>query len=50
MMMQEGMQLSDYGSGEPDNFFEIDFEAANQTQIDEEEKQRIRQELLSLEW
>lgn len=49
-MTREGMQLPEYGSGEPDNFFEIDFEAAEQPKIDEDEKQRIRQELLSLEW
>jgi hypothetical protein len=49
-MTREGVQLSDYGSGEPESFFEIDFEADKRTQMDEEEKQRIRQELLSLEW
>lgn len=49
-MKHEGMQLPNYGSGEPDSFFEIDFEAASQSQMDEDEKQRIRQELMSLEW
>ncbi|WP_457630663.1 hypothetical protein [Oceanithermus sp.] len=50
-MAQEGTQLPDYGSGEPESFFEIDFEAdTQQARLDEEEKQRIRQELLSLEW
>jgi len=50
-MAHERSQQSSLGQSESESLFEIDFEATgSQSKIDDEEKQRIRQELMSLEW
>jgi len=49
-MTHEEMFQQNFGEGDAENFFEIDFEAADTQRMDEDEKQRIRQELLELEW
>ncbi len=49
-MLQESKTYPDFGQNEVDQIFEIDFEGSNNPPLDEDEKQRIHQELMSLEW
>ncbi|WP_293178012.1 hypothetical protein [Oceanithermus sp.] len=49
-MLQESKTYPDFGQNELDQIFEIDFEGGRDRPMDEEEKQRIHQELMSLEW
>jgi len=49
-MAHEEMHRTHYGNNDSDNFFEIEFESTRKQKSEEDEKQRIRQELLSLEW
>ena len=49
-MASEEMKHNDFGTGETEEFFEIDFESARPITVEEDKNQRIRQELLSLEW
>lgn len=50
-MMQEPGTYQEYArQQEGEALFEIDFDAEDSRRIDEENKQRIYQELMSLEW
>jgi hypothetical protein len=50
-MATERSGQSNLAQGEPESLFEIEFEASeSQNKINDEEKQRIRQELMNLEW
>ncbi len=49
-MEREEMRPADYDTSGSDSFFEIEFDDEKQPSMDEDKKQRIRQELMSLEW
>jgi len=50
-MEREDAQQTNYEAGDSDSFFEIEFDSVGQQQnIDNDQKQRIRQELMSLDW
>jgi len=49
-MAQEETKNINYNTNEYESAFEVSFESSDNDKMDEEEKKRIRQELLSLEW
>ena len=49
-MMQDAEFYRNYTQGEAEALFEIDFDAEQNPQVDEDQKQKIYQELMSLEW
>jgi len=49
-MEREEMRQTNYDTNGSESFFEIEFDDEKRPRMDEEQKQRIRQELMSLEW
>jgi len=49
-MMQDTQFYKGFTQREVEALFEIDFDTEANPQVDDEEKQRIYQELMSLEW
>lgn len=49
-MMQEPGSYQEYTHQEAEALFEIDFDSDEARRLDEENKQRIYQELMNLEW
>jgi len=50
-MEREKVQQANYEASSSDSFFEIEFDTdGKQSHLDEDKKQRIRQELMNLEW
>jgi len=49
-MMQDSELHNDYNQKNNETLFEIDFDFEKKVEMDEEEKKRIYQELMSLDW
>jgi len=49
-MMQDSRYYKSFNQEEAESIFEIDFEANDEKRLGDEEKQRIYEELMSLEW
>ena len=49
-MMQKIQSHQDYTHNADESLFEIDFDNEQKVQIDEEKREQIYQELMSLEW
>jgi len=50
MMMQDTESYKDIAQEEAEALFEIDFDAEQRPQVNEDQKKKIYQELMSLDW